>query len=170
MVNDYGKKYGHAILRYSHGIPHRSRLLAAIVASQSVMEQSASHLLLGRGAPPLVVSEAFDSWESLPRQRLLSFNHSRRIVFVYNPTDGQRRDIVRILIDRHQVRVTSDGQTIRACQIDPAWTHRRSNSIERDQFEVRANAYDSSDPSTRVLSCSFASTFTRTRSKHTRFI
>jgi hypothetical protein len=66
---------------------------------------------------------------------LISFL-SCRIIFIYNPTDQRRVEIVKILLDTHQVRVTSNKQPIGACQIDPKWSSIRSNMLINDQFEV----------------------------------
>ena len=57
-------------------------------------------------------------------------------MFIYNPTDQRRLDIVKILVDTYQVYVTSNNQPINSCQIDPQWTGRKSNLMEKKIFEV----------------------------------
>ena len=58
------------------------------------------------------------------------------MIYIYNPTDRQRIQIVKVLINTHQVYVTSNNQRINSCQIDPKWTGRKSNMMEKNLFEV----------------------------------
>ena len=58
------------------------------------------------------------------------------MIYVYNPTDQRRIQMVKVLLDTHQVTVTSDKQAVRACQIDPKWKGKRSNTMETNRFEV----------------------------------
>ena len=59
-----------------------------------------------------------------------------RVIYVYNPTDQRRVQIVKLLIDTYQVYVTSNNKVIDSCQIDPSWTGRKSNMMEKNTFEV----------------------------------
>jgi hypothetical protein len=44
---------------------------------------------------------------------------------------------MKILLDKYQVHITSNKQSIHTCQINPKWSDRRSNIIDQNQFEVR---------------------------------
>jgi hypothetical protein len=108
------------------------------------MQQSAVYLLFQNNYSFynqfFVLNEDYQTFQSLPQRRLLSFNNqeqSIRMVYVYNPTDQRRIEIVKILIDKYQVQVTSHEQSKILCQIDPKWTDKRSNIIDQNQFEVR---------------------------------
>jgi hypothetical protein len=57
-------------------------------------------------------------------------------MYIYNPTDQRRIQLVKVLIDTHQVYITSNNQVINSCQIDPKWTGRKSNMMEKNIFEV----------------------------------
>ncbi|CAF2556746.1 unnamed protein product [Rotaria sp. Silwood2] len=126
VVNDYGLK-----------------LQTAISSSQNVMEQSAAYLLYQndfRADTDLLLSNIqFKTFESLPTRKLISFNNQEqkiKVIYIYNPTDQRRTQIVKILIDTYQVYVTSNNQVINSCQIDPKWTGRKSNMIEKNMFEL----------------------------------
>jgi hypothetical protein len=69
------------------------------------------------------------------RQSLTIASHFR-VVYVYNPTDQRRIQLVKVLVDTHQVSISSNRQVIRTCQIDPKWTGKKSNQIETNMFEV----------------------------------
>jgi hypothetical protein len=89
----------------------------------------------------LVLNQDFPSFQSLPIRKLLSFNNGEqtsRVIYIYNPTDQKRIEIIKILVDTYQVRVTSNKQSINECQIDPKWSSRRSNIMDENQFEVRS--------------------------------
>lgn len=57
-------------------------------------------------------------------------------MYIYNPTDQRRLNIVKILVDTYHVYVTSNNQMISSCQINPKWTGRKSNMMEKNIFEV----------------------------------
>jgi len=145
VVNDYGEKYilnKEILFRISSHF--FSRLLAVIKISQSIMEQSAAYLLFQNDYSVynqfLVLNQEFQTFQSLPIRKLISFNNNEqtiRIIYIYNPTDQKRIEIVKILLDTYQVHVTSNKQSINTCQIDPKWSDRRSNIINQNQFEVR---------------------------------
>ena len=59
-----------------------------------------------------------------------------RTIFVYNPTDQRRVQLVKVLLDTSKVFVTSNKQPIPACQVDPSWSGRKSNTMQTDRFEV----------------------------------
>ncbi|CAM4822114.1 unnamed protein product [Rotaria magnacalcarata] len=122
VVNDYGEK-----------------LLAAIVLSQIIMQQSAAYLLFqdrySIKSQFLVSNQEFQTFESLAIRKFVSF-HKHHMIYIYNPTDQRRLEIIKILLHKYQVHVTSDNQTITDCQIDPKWSHRRSNIINENQFEL----------------------------------
>ena len=59
-----------------------------------------------------------------------------RTIFVYNPTDQRRVQLVKVLLDTSKVFVTSNKQAVQACQIDPTWAGRKSNVMRTDRFEV----------------------------------
>jgi hypothetical protein len=63
-------------------------------------------------------------------------------MYIYNPTDQRRIQIVKVLIDTYQVHITSNNQIINSCQIDPKWTGRKSNMMEKNMFEVRLKIFD----------------------------
>ena len=109
------------------------------------MQQAASYLLLQNdylfNNQFLISNQEFPTFQSLPIRRLLSFNNNQqtiRVIYIYNPTDQRRNEIVKILVDTYQVHVTSNKQSINECQIDPKWSSRRSNIMDSNQFEVRS--------------------------------
>ena len=121
-----------------------NRLLQAITLSQFIMAQSVSYLLfqddysMNRGF--VISDQEFERYDRLPIKKLISIKSeikSARIVYIHNPTDQKRNDIVKILLDTYQVYVTSNNQSILACQIDPKWSDKRSNIMDPNQFEVR---------------------------------
>ncbi|CAF4454062.1 unnamed protein product [Rotaria socialis] len=122
VVNDYGEK-----------------LLAVIILSQIIMQQSAAYLLFQNRysikSQFLLSNQEFQTFESLPIRKFVSF-HKNHIIYIYNPTDQRRLEIIKILLHKYQVHVTSNNQTITDCQIDPKWSHRRSNIINENQFEL----------------------------------
>ena len=108
------------------------------------MQQSAVYLLFQNNYSVynqfFVLNEDYQTFQSLPERRLLSFNkheQSIRIVYIYNPTDQRRIEIVKILLDTYQIRVISHQQSSISCQIDPKWSDKRSNILNQNQFEVR---------------------------------
>jgi hypothetical protein len=120
------------------------RLLTAIVLSQIVMQQSALYLLFpndySSNTPLLISDKEYKIFDLFPTRKLISFNNQEqtiRVIYLYNPTDQRRVEIVKILLNTHQVHVTSNKQPINACQIDPKWSNTRSNIMAKDQFEVR---------------------------------
>ncbi|CAF3772610.1 unnamed protein product [Rotaria sp. Silwood1] len=126
VVNDYGLK-----------------LETAIVSAQNVMEQSAAYLLyqndFSADTDLLLSNIQFKTFESLPTRKLISFNSQQqqvKVIYIYNPTDRRRTQIVKVLIDTYQVHVTSNNQVIDTCQIDPKWTGRKSNMMEKNTFEL----------------------------------
>ncbi|CAF0930355.1 unnamed protein product [Adineta ricciae] len=126
VVNDYG-----------------SKLETAIKSAQTVIEQAAAYLLFPNEFSPktdlLLSNTEFKTYESLPNQRMISFNGQEqklKVLYVYNPTDQRRVQLVKLLIDTHQVYVTSNQQVVNACQIDPKWTGRKSNVIDNKYFEL----------------------------------
>ncbi|CAF3685423.1 unnamed protein product [Adineta steineri] len=126
VVNDYGRK-----------------LLAIIKISEIVMQHSAAYLLFQNNyyfnTQYLVLSQDFPTYESLPIRRMLTFmkgQQSNHIIYIYNPTDRKRIELVKIFINIYQVYVTSNKKYIDKCQIDPKWSSRRSNTIEDNQFEL----------------------------------
>ncbi|CAF4659943.1 unnamed protein product, partial [Rotaria socialis] len=68
-------------------------------------------------------------------KKFVSF-HKNHIIYIYNPTDQRRLETIKILLHKYQVHVTSNNQTITDCQVDPKWSHRRSNIINENQFEL----------------------------------
>ncbi len=66
-----------------------------------------------------------------------------RVIYIYNPTDQRRIQIVKVLINTYQVYVTSNNQIINSCQIDPKWTGRKSNMLEKNMFEVGLKTFSS---------------------------
>ncbi|UJR31177.1 hypothetical protein I4U23_018684 [Adineta vaga] len=126
VVNDYGLK-----------------LETAIKNAQTVMEQSAAYLLFpndfSSSTDLLLSNTELKTFESLPTRRLISFNTQEqklKTIYIYNPTDQRRVQLVKILIDTYQVYITSNNQTHYACQIDPKWTGRKSNMIDNKFFEL----------------------------------
>ncbi|CAF1276065.1 unnamed protein product [Rotaria sordida] len=126
VVNDYGLK-----------------LETAITSSQNVMEQSAAYLIYQNDFSPdtdlLLSNIQFKTFESLPTRKLISFNSQEqklKVIYIYNPTDQRRIQIVKILVDTYQVYITSNNQMINFCQIDPKWTGRKSNMMEKNMFEL----------------------------------
>jgi len=120
------------------------RLLEVIHTSQNIMLQSVSYLLFQNNYSAyksfLLLNEEFPSFELLPIKKLISFNNEEqtiRVIYIYNPTDQRRIEIVKILLDTYQVRVTSNKQSINTCQINPKWSNKRSNILDQNQFEVR---------------------------------
>ncbi|CAF4995373.1 unnamed protein product, partial [Rotaria socialis] len=108
VVNDYGEK-----------------LLAVIILSQIIMQQSAAYLLFQNRysikSQFLLSNQEFQTFESLPIRKFVSF-HKNHIIYIYNPTDQRRLEIIKILLHKYQVHVTSNNQTITDCQIDPKWS------------------------------------------------
>mgnify|MGYP002384677662 FL=1 len=107
------------------------------------MQQSIAYLLFQQNYSAdkqiLILNEEFPSYESLPHSKLLSFENpttTSRTIFIYNPTDQRRIEIIRVLIDKVYVHVTSHQQPITECQIDPKWTDDKSNTIDENLFEV----------------------------------
>ncbi len=108
------------------------------------MRQSAFYLLFQNNYYVynqfFVLNENYQTFQSLPERKLLSFNNQQqsiRVVYIYNPTDQRRIEIVKVLLDTYQVRVISHKQSRIPCQIDPKWSDKRSNIIDQNQFEVR---------------------------------
>ena len=96
-------------------------------------------LVFRRNAQLLRSNEHFPTFEALPEQKLLSLGQSAqatRLLYVYNPTDQRRREIIRVLVDSYRVHVTSNNQSVDACQVDPKWSDSRSNTMDMDQYEV----------------------------------
>jgi hypothetical protein len=92
----------------------------------------------------LIPNQRFQTFESLPIQNLITFIHdlqSTHVVYVHNPTDQKRYEVIKILVDTYQLYVTTDisssHQIVGACQIDPKWSNKRSNIIDKSQYEVR---------------------------------
>lgn len=61
---------------------------------------------------------------------------SSRVLYIFNPTDQRRTQLVRILVNTHEIHVTSNNQPIDACQIEPKWTGKKSNMMEKNLFEL----------------------------------
>ncbi len=108
------------------------------------MQQSAAYLLFQNDYfvhnQFFVLNEDFPTFDSLPSRKLISFNNrgeTIRVIYIYNPTDQRRIEIMKILLDKYQVHITSNKQSIHTCQINPKWSDRRSNIIDQNQFEVR---------------------------------
>ncbi|CAF3632237.1 unnamed protein product [Rotaria sordida] len=127
VVNDFGQK-----------------LLTVIILSQIVMQQSAAYLLFQNyysfNNQFLILNQEFETFDTLPIRQFISFNNNNkekiRMIYIYNPTDQRRIEIVKILLDTYYVRVTSNKQPIETCQIDPKWSNRRSNIMNQNQFEL----------------------------------
>lgn len=123
---------------------HLNRLLDVIGICRLLMQQSAAYLLFRKDYSfynqTLILNEQFDTFQSLPRREFISLKNSEqtsRVIYIYNPTDQRRKEIKKILLDTHQIRVTDNQQSPVSCQIDPIWTDRRSNIIDINQFEVK---------------------------------
>jgi hypothetical protein len=108
------------------------------------MQQSAVYLLFENNYSFynqfLILNQEFETFQSLPKRKLISFNNEKqtiRVVYIYNPTDQRRIEIVKILLDTYQVYVTSNQKSIKTCQIDPKWFDKRSNILNPNQFEVK---------------------------------
>lgn len=96
-------------------------------------------LLFRRNAQLLRLNEHFPTFETLPEQKLLSLGQSEqatRLLYVYNPTDQRRREMIQVLIDSYRVHVTSNNQSVDACQVNPNWSGSRSNTMDTDRYEV----------------------------------
>ena len=152
------------------------RLLGAIRISEIIMQQSAVYLLFQNDYPNynqfFVLNEEYPTYQSLPQRRLLSFNdpkQSIRKVYIYNPTDQRRIEIVTVLLDTYQVQVTSHEQSTIQCQIDPKWSDKRSNIIDQNQFEVRLIDFLQQNLHSRFLSYSFSLMSNHILSKNIRF-
>ena len=108
------------------------------------MQQSASYLLFPHEYSlynqMLILNERFETFESLPQRELVSLkNHqleTSEVVYVYNPTDQRRIEIMRLHLDTHQVRVMNHQQSNVPCQVDPIWSDKRSNIIDSKHFQV----------------------------------
>ncbi|CAF3343113.1 unnamed protein product [Rotaria socialis] len=126
VVNDYGLK-----------------LEIAIKSAQNVMEHSAAYLLYqndySADNDSLLSNMHLQSFESLPRRKLITLDSQAqaiKVVYLYNPTDQRRIQIVKILLSTYQVFVTSNNQPIDSCQIDPKWTGKKSNVMAKNKFEL----------------------------------
>lgn len=86
----------------------------------------------------LIFNEESPTADSFAIKRLIKLSPNR-VLYIYNPTDQRRIDIIKVLVDTYQVRVTSNQKSIKHCQIDPNWSHKRSNTINSNQFEVRTH-------------------------------
>lgn len=87
----------------------------------------------------LILNQVFPTVHSLPIKRMISFQNEdqqNRIIYLYNPTDQRRIEIIKILVDTHRVRVTSNNSPIETCQIHPKWFNKQSNFIVQNQFKV----------------------------------
>ena len=87
------------------------------------------------------LNEHFPRFDSLPQRILISSTDDpswSHPLYIYNPTDQLRIELIQILIDTHQVSVTSNEQLINECQIDPKWSDKQFNTVENDQFEVNS--------------------------------
>ncbi|CAF2687357.1 unnamed protein product [Rotaria sp. Silwood2] len=119
------------------------KLRTVIILSQIVMQQSASYLLYQNNYSAnnqfLTFNQEFQTFETLPIRKFISINNEQqnnRMIYIYNPTDQRRIEIVKILLDTYNVRVTSNNKPIETCQIDPKWSNRRSNIMNQNQFEL----------------------------------
>ncbi|CAF0800037.1 unnamed protein product [Rotaria sp. Silwood1] len=119
------------------------KLLTVIMLSQLIMQQSAAYLLFQNYYSVheqfLLLNQEFQTFDILPIRKLISFQNKKqtiRTIYIYNPTDQRRIEIVKILLDTYHVRVTSNKEPIQTCQIDPKWSNRRSNIMNQNQFEL----------------------------------
>lgn len=108
------------------------------------MQQSAAYLLFRNDYSfynqSLILNEQFETFQSLPKRELISLKNQEnniRVIQIYNPTDQRRREITKVLLDVHQVRVTDHQRSSVPCQVNPIWKDRRSNIIEINRFEVQ---------------------------------
>lgn len=84
-------------------------------------------------------NEDFLSFDALPKRILISATNETlwsHTLYIYNPTDRRRIELISLLIDVDQVSITSNRQRIEACQIDPQWSEEQRNTVEANQFEV----------------------------------
>lgn len=179
VVNDYGSKLVERLLssQNKRNFPF-SRLFGLINICQLVMQQSIAYLFFQENysvnKQMLILNEEFPSYESLPNRRLFSFENrtiSRRTVFIYNPTDQRRVEIVRVLIDTPHVCITSNQQAITECQIDPKWIETKPNTINENLFEVRLLISFCREKEKKYnFSYSSVLIFNRIQSKNTQFI
>lgn len=108
------------------------------------MQQSAAYLLFQNNYPIynqfLILNQDFPTYQSLPIRKLMPLKNekqSNQVIYIYNPTDQRRIEIVKILLDTYQVYITSNKQPMNSCQIDPKWSDQKSNILDQNQFEVR---------------------------------
>ena len=137
-----------------------NRLLDVIGICRLLLQQSAAYLLFCKDYSfynqTLILNEQFDTFQSLPRRELISLKNpeqTSRVIYIYNPTDQRRKEITKIPLNTHQVRVMDNQQSPVLCQVDPIWTDRRSNLIETNQFEVKAFFSISLNQSVFFYSC-----------------
>ena len=107
------------------------------------MEQALAYLLFQNNYlmnnQYLMSNQEFQSFQTFPKSKLISFGNQEqtfRVIYIYNPTDQRRIEIIKILVDTYHIHVTSNKQSIHTCQIDPKWSAERSNAIDPNQFEV----------------------------------
>ncbi|CAF1114091.1 unnamed protein product [Adineta ricciae] len=126
VVNDYGRK-----------------LLSSIHMTQNIIEQSAAFLLFPNEyffrQQVLASNEVFPSYDLLSTKQLLVFDNNQqnhRVVYIYNPTDQKRSEIIQILSNVYHVHITSSGKLVKTCQIGPKWSSKTSNTMEQHQYEL----------------------------------
>ncbi|CAF1076270.1 unnamed protein product [Didymodactylos carnosus] len=132
VVNDYGEK-----------------LLVAIRSCHQIIEESISFLIFDKSysfllnQTLLTMNSVMEKYDGLPQRKLITMKTDElksKTVYIYNPTDQQRIEIVKVIIDTYNVQVkyqTLDASFVSIqCQIDPKWTGKRSNTFSSDTFEL----------------------------------
>lgn len=108
--------------------------------SQNVLQQSINRLLAPNLSLKLNSNEEFLTFDSLPKKNLIlakDLNPWSHRIFIYNPTDRRRIELIHLFIDIYQIYITSNDQIVTECQIDPKWNDEEQNRFEDDQFEVK---------------------------------
>ncbi|CAF0836527.1 unnamed protein product [Didymodactylos carnosus] len=129
VVNDYGKK-----------------LLAAIRSCYRIIEESVSFLILDKSYSYstnqnlLTMDSWMDRYDTLPQRKLITMKTDLKTLHIFNPTDQRRIEIVKVIIDDYNIRVSyrisATSVTPIRCQIDPKWAGKRSNDFISNQFEL----------------------------------